>query len=1123
MGEWSKGVAPASQGAQCFSASFLRRYTARMACRSRLPSVRQGLVAGCSGRAAAVDTRLGDMFRIPHASLTISLFLAAASPSFAQVESIELPAELAIPEGVDLGKSFTLRVCVRMNAAPEDLPLLVANKAWESGEVKDYTTNNSFGLGRESGALAGFAISVLPDGAWTWNAGDGRRRIDHRPEAADQGIADGRWHEVGFTIDREQGVACLYHDGRRVALHDLSGVGSLSGAPVLLGAGAPELEIGALRVEAGVARRDTVAADFAKRFGEERRPPALPVWDGRPLRVLAWNIWHGGRRKGRDEGVQRVVEVIKESGADIVLMQETYGSGPRISGRLGFDYFLRSSNLSVMSRFPIKDVHRLGPSFRFGGVTLELAPDVEMQAYSLWINHLPSVSKQLDAGATGEELAAADYETRGKEMDSILAELLPHLAQTPDMPVLVGGDFNSGSHLDWTKTAKDLPDHHGRAVPWPVSLSMERAGFVDTYRAAHPSPVDASGRTWSPEFKDSHQDRIDYVYARGDAWRVVSSKVLDEHPRGWPSDHAAVLSTLELKVTRAPAAHIEFDGDGTMFTEGLQGKALRLRKPPKERTLTVDSGGVAFTPDKDFSVQFWMRTNAADDARMLVLSNKEFPDNSFASQKNAGWAFLASQGTWAWNLGSGKRRVAYERDNGERMPLGDGRWHQLAMTYDSARGVATLYYDGKRRAAYNVKDSTGFDFSSERSVIVGGGEHGPEILPAIEEGTANVQALVDAFHALDLGEVAPDELVELVVEPQRYYERKLTASGEGQDPNGVDPLAAIKRAESALMKSPYTIHQAFSFMEVAPLMKLYSLEGGQVVLDEAAARKYSMREHLHASDFDIDELTFWDRALSAYEIADSYDDHFNRSELYVMELQVTDLTIGVWNIFHGGLHFSVDEHGFDARVAIAEIIEREGIDVVLMQETYSAGDFIAAELGYDFATTVDWDYLNQGSNISVLSRYPILEVRVPEGAAFMNVAARIQISETQDAWVMSNWYGMDSFPEVAEFHATRFAASDTTPVFFGGDFNAVPPSDGGKSLAATTLLDLGFTDAFRSLYPDASAHPGHSHRSGSRIDQLFYKGAGARNTSTRVLSEWPPGFPSDHYLIRAGFKLPVAR
>jgi endonuclease/exonuclease/phosphatase family metal-dependent hydrolase len=480
--------------------------------------------------------------------------LIALICSFAQgqVQPIDLPVEFTIPAGLDMGGDMTFRMCVRMKSPPGNLPTLAASKAWEEGAIKDYTTNNAFGVGRESGSKAGFAISVLPDGAWSWNAGDGRRRIDHRPEARDQGIADGRWHEVGFAIDRSRGVAHLFHDGRRVALHDLHGLGSLKSdtRKVRLGSADHDFEIGAVRIEPTVLSSSTVASDFKKRFGKDRAAATLPSWNGRPLRVLAWNIWHGGRRKGRDEGVKRVVEVIKQSGADIVLMQETYGSGPRISGRLGFDYFLRSSNLSVLSRFPIVDVHRLASAFRFGGVTIELKPGVRVQAFSLWINHLPSVKAQLAAGASADDLADADAKTRGRETQAILSQLLPHLEKTPEMPVIVAGDFNSGSFLDWTPEAAHLSNHHGLTVAWPASRSMADAGFIDAFRTANTDPIKAPGHTWSPEFRDTHQERIDYIYLRGAPWRVLESEVLSEHPRGWPSDHAAVLAVLSLAKKR---------------------------------------------------------------------------------------------------------------------------------------------------------------------------------------------------------------------------------------------------------------------------------------------------------------------------------------------------------------------------------------------------------------------------------------------------------------------------------------------------------------------------------------------------------------------------------------------
>ena len=54
--------------------------------------------------------------------------------------------------------------------------------------------------------------------------------------------------------------------------------------------------------------------------------------------AMTWNIWHGGREDGEKVGPQRVIEVIQESGADIVAMQETYGSGELISDALGFHF-----------------------------------------------------------------------------------------------------------------------------------------------------------------------------------------------------------------------------------------------------------------------------------------------------------------------------------------------------------------------------------------------------------------------------------------------------------------------------------------------------------------------------------------------------------------------------------------------------------------------------------------------------------------------------------------------------------------------------------------------------------------------------------------------------------------
>ena len=44
------------------------------------------------------------------------------------------------------------------------------------------------------------------------------------------------------------------------------------------------------------------------------------------LKVLSWNVWHGGHSKTYPgKGCEGTVGILKKSGADVVLMVETYG------------------------------------------------------------------------------------------------------------------------------------------------------------------------------------------------------------------------------------------------------------------------------------------------------------------------------------------------------------------------------------------------------------------------------------------------------------------------------------------------------------------------------------------------------------------------------------------------------------------------------------------------------------------------------------------------------------------------------------------------------------------------------------------------------------------------------
>ncbi|MFC1559463.1 LamG-like jellyroll fold domain-containing protein, partial [Gemmatimonadota bacterium] len=276
-------------------------------------------------------------------------------------------------------------------------------------------------------------------------------------------------------------------------------------------------------------------------------------------------------------------------------------------------------------------------------------------------------------------------------------------------------------------------------------------------------------------------------------------------------------------------------GGEPSFVEGLAGQALRFRPDGSTASLTFDPGVMPFASTRDFSVQFWMRTEAGSDRQFVLVSQKEFPDNSLASQKQPGWVFYTSGGTWAWNMGSGSRRITYERDNGSHMPLNDGRWHQLTMTYSSERSEVRLFYDGVNWVSYHVSDSNGFDFTNTRPMVVGQAGRsmgrGSGILPAILAGEAQLQELVDAFNSFGLSEVESEEFVHLITDPRRLFRDKVdeAAALKGADSEAFreameavdwDPVA---EAESALMSNPYTVHQVVNFMQTSPLLKIYAL------------------------------------------------------------------------------------------------------------------------------------------------------------------------------------------------------------------------------------------------------------------------------------------------------------
>lgn len=293
--------------------------------------------------------------------------------------------------------------------------------------------------------------------------------------------------------------------------------------------------------------------------GNNGKPSGSPI----RLKVLEWNIWHEGHtNKFGHEACESVIGILRKSEADVILMIETYGSSVQVADSLGYYYRLLSSNLSIYSRYPIVKTYTFPdsiPTFNLGGVEIDMN-GTRVRLFDTWLYYLPDARVAPVEKSEDEIIAWEKSETRDEEIRTILSVLSPMMAQTDSIPLIIGGDFNSHSHLDWTEATRHLYKHGGAVVNWPVSRMMTDAGFSDSFRELNPDPVKNIGTTWLTEADSletpDRSDRIDFIYYKGKTIKAVESQCYD--CRLWypftfkgtafryPSDHGFVLTTFEI-------------------------------------------------------------------------------------------------------------------------------------------------------------------------------------------------------------------------------------------------------------------------------------------------------------------------------------------------------------------------------------------------------------------------------------------------------------------------------------------------------------------------------------------------------------------------------------------------
>ncbi|MCD8136511.1 MAG: endonuclease/exonuclease/phosphatase family protein [Parabacteroides gordonii] len=273
------------------------------------------------------------------------------------------------------------------------------------------------------------------------------------------------------------------------------------------------------------------------------------------VKVLQWDIWHGGVHVGND-GLSRIIDLIKASHADIVTMQEGYGGQQRIKETLGYNMQTHAldDNLVLFSRYPITQVIPTKRTFFSNPVKLTLPGNRPLLVNACWLRYAyrPEYSCYYPSMGHNTSVWVAEDAMLGlvDAKDMVENDTKPY--QDDNAPVIIGGDFNSCSHLDWTAAAAPL--HYGYSpVPFPISQYMLEEGYKDSFREMNPDEVGRPEGTFAATYGHLQVSRIDFLYYKGKNIRAVNSKIIKTAPEiddVWASDHAAVMTIFDV----APSA-----------------------------------------------------------------------------------------------------------------------------------------------------------------------------------------------------------------------------------------------------------------------------------------------------------------------------------------------------------------------------------------------------------------------------------------------------------------------------------------------------------------------------------------------------------------------------------------
>ena len=321
----------------------------------------------------------------------------------------------------------------------------------------------------------------------------------------------------------------------------------------------------------------------------------------RQLSIYQLNIWQEGTIV--KNGYEGIVNEVIHKNPDILILSEVrnYNGVDFVQKLLkslkdkNLNYYGISNHekldVAIVSKYPITKQETLYPADKKIASVLKTYINIGEKSFLFYGVHLDytNYACYLPRGYDGVTWKKLPHKitdnnfileaNRKSKRDEAITDIIRDIEhENKNQTIIIAGDFNEPSHLDWTKATKDLYDHNGTVIPWDCSVLLHKAGFTDTYRKKYPNPVTHPGFTfaaynkdvelsklvWAPDADD--RDRIDYIYYK--SGNKVSLSTIDivgptetirygqefkndsrDHfilPHSiWPTDHKGLFATFK--------------------------------------------------------------------------------------------------------------------------------------------------------------------------------------------------------------------------------------------------------------------------------------------------------------------------------------------------------------------------------------------------------------------------------------------------------------------------------------------------------------------------------------------------------------------------------------------------